>query len=102
MYWTRAYSSNEKAMRDPSYYSWMKGQRCCACQAPPPSDPHHTESGKMGGKKSDLWLVPLCRHCHSILHTTTQRKFENEWRIKSLYRQAILHRIRYLKTNAHD
>jgi len=89
-------------MRDLDYYNWTQAQRCCACQAPPPSDPHHLESGKMGGKKSDLWLVPLCRIHHTELHATTQRKFEKAWRIKSLYRQAIVHRIRYLKTQDHD
>ena len=53
----------------------------------------------MGGKKSDLWAVPLCRTCHTELHSTTLKEFEQRWQIRrSLYRYAIMHRIRYLQS----
>lgn len=39
---------------------------CCACGAPPPSDPAHVRSRGAGGKDADV--VPLCRKHHDEQH----------------------------------
>ena len=36
---------------------------CCACGAPPPSEPSHVRTRGAGGEASDQ--TPLCRFCHS-------------------------------------
>lgn len=47
---------------------------CCACNAPPPSDPHHEPTRGAGGKDRDT--VPLCRSCHDRVHIHGLRAFE--------------------------
>lgn len=45
--------------------------RCCICNAPPPSDPHHVKSRGAGGTDADY--VALCRRCHDGLHRHGER-----------------------------
>ncbi len=40
---------------------------CCACQAAPPSDPHHVTSRGAGGTDRDV--IALCRNCHRRFHS---------------------------------
>ncbi|HDN1306513.1 DUF968 domain-containing protein [Escherichia coli] len=54
----------------PVYTRWVKTQKCMTCgnQA---DDPHHIIGhglGGMGTKADDLFVIPLCRKCHSELH----------------------------------
>ena len=49
---------------------------CCACGAPPPSDPAHVVSRGAGGKDSDT--VPLCRSCHDLQHSAGIKSFQAE------------------------
>ncbi|MBO8132476.1 DUF968 domain-containing protein [Dickeya fangzhongdai] len=52
------------------YISWVKAQPCCGCGVPS-DDPHHIIGHGMGGmatKVHDLFVLPLCRVCHSELH----------------------------------
>jgi len=49
---------------------------CCACGAPPPSDPAHVRSRGAGGKDSDT--VPLCRSCHDEQHRSGIASFCEE------------------------
>lgn len=44
---------------------------CSACDASPPSDPHHLKSRGAGG--DDSWCIPLCRRCHDRLHAAGSR-----------------------------
>lgn len=39
---------------------------CCACKAPPPSDPEHVRTRGAGGLDADT--IPLCRSCHELRH----------------------------------
>lgn len=49
---------------------------CCACGAPPPSDPAHVLSRGAGGKDGDT--VPLCRRCHDLQHSQGIKTFQAE------------------------
>lgn len=47
---------------------------CCACGAPPPSDPHHFRARGFGGVKSDdSQCLALCRVCHDRVHSLGAR-----------------------------
>lgn len=50
-----------------AYLDWIRSLPCCACHAPPPSDPHHY-GPRVGRKASDYRAVPLCRPCHDAFH----------------------------------
>ncbi len=43
---------------------------CVLCYHPPPNDPHHLRSRGAGGTDEIENLVPLCRKCHTAIHTT--------------------------------
>ena len=55
--------------RDDEYLDWIRMKPCCACGAGAPSDPHHVavDGQAMGSKPSDLYVIPLCRICHTKL-----------------------------------
>ncbi|AKF20181.1 DUF968 domain-containing protein [Escherichia coli] len=66
------YLQRQKPRREemPVYTRWVKTQKCMTCgnQA---DDPHHIIGhglGGMGTKADDLFVIPLCRKCHSELH----------------------------------
>ncbi|ENI0785496.1 DUF968 domain-containing protein [Escherichia coli] len=66
------YLQRQKPQREdmPVYTCWVKTQKCMTCgnQA---DDPHHIIGhglGGMGTKADDLFVIPLCRICHSELH----------------------------------
>lgn len=66
------YLQRQKSQREemPVYTRWVKTQKCMTCgnQA---DDPHHIIGhglGGMGTKADDLFVIPLCRKCHSELH----------------------------------
>ncbi|EHW2592076.1 DUF968 domain-containing protein [Escherichia coli] len=66
------YLQRQKPQREdmPVYTRWVKTQKCMTCgnQA---DDPHHIIGhglGGMGTKADDLFVIPLCRICHSELH----------------------------------
>jgi len=62
--------------RDESYLEEQREKECLGCGSPPRGDPHHcfNSGGKHG---NDLMAVPLCRKCHSELHTS--KCTEEEW-----------------------
>ena len=53
---------------------WCRTLPCCVCGRKPPSDPHHIVSRGAGG--SDRDCVPLCRDCHTEIHTIGRDSFE--------------------------
>ncbi|EPN0543484.1 DUF968 domain-containing protein [Escherichia coli] len=66
------YLQRQKSQREemPVYTRWVKTQKCMTCgnQA---DDPHHIIGHGLGGmetKADDLFVIPLCRKCHSELH----------------------------------
>lgn len=64
-----------KPVRSRTYMDFVKGHKCCVCQAPPPSDPHHygpAGTKGMGLKTDDLRTVPLCRLCHDEFHAKAE------------------------------
>lgn len=50
----------------PAYLEMVRGRRCCNCNAPPRSDPHHEGKKGVSQKVRDTLAVPLCRRCHDI------------------------------------
>ncbi len=56
----------------------IKGLKCLICDAYPLNDAHHVRNsynGGMGQTPSDLYILPLCRKCHSYLHQKGERRF---------------------------
>lgn len=47
----------------------VKEQSCTACFCNPPVDAHHVKSVRSGGHDIVQNLMPLCRFCHSTLHS---------------------------------
>ncbi len=77
------YLQRQKPRREemPVYTRWVKTQKCMTCgnQA---DDPHHIIGhglGGMGTKADDLFVIPLCRKCHSELHAGV-KDFEEKTR----------------------
>lgn len=55
------------------YTRWVKAQQCMCCNNPA-DDPHHLighGNGGMGTKAHDLFVIPLCRAHHDMLHADT-------------------------------
>ena len=63
-----------KTVRDPKYLAFLRKQPCCVCRWIPSTscsyliEAHHTTTGGMGIKGSDLQAVPLCFACHRHVH----------------------------------
>jgi hypothetical protein len=60
--------------QNPAYLGFVRAKPCCACGAPPQSDPHHWSiRGRKGIalKPDDERTVPLCRGCHDHFHAHT-------------------------------
>lgn len=62
----RAYPKTIPA-RSPKYLKWIREQLCLKCGAVHETQAAHNNFGHggMGTKVSDLWVVPLCRVCHT-------------------------------------
>jgi hypothetical protein len=56
------------------FAEYIREQWCCCCGAPG-SDPHHVKSRGAGGQDENN-LVPLCRTCHTSVHTRGRATFE--------------------------
>lgn len=57
-----------KTIRDPKYLAWVRKQPCCMCGYKNFIATHHTQTGGMGIKGSDMTVVPLCMVCHADVH----------------------------------
>jgi len=59
-----------KPFRSKKYMDWVKTLPCCYCLTNG-SDPHHVTGlgSGMGTKNSDATCIPLCRKCHTLLHS---------------------------------
>lgn len=79
----------------PEYTRWVKRQRCCGCGGQA-DDPHHITGHGFGGagtKACDLFVIPLCRKCHRLLHDDRKAWEENNgsqllWVMRTLDRAA--------------
>jgi hypothetical protein len=87
-----------ETIRDENYLGYVRDIPCLVCAAPPPSDPHHLDSGVTGSKGDDWTCVPLCRKHHREYHSVGERKMEDRYPV-NLWKCA--HRIlrRYHKNN---
>lgn len=79
-----------KAWRSRKYLDWVKTLPCVRCFAPA-DDPHHLIGvGGMGGtgtKAPDSMVMPVCRGCHTFIHSTPEIWSEQwEWIAKTLKR----------------
>ena len=57
-----------KRVRDAGYLKFVRSLPCQLCQAPAPSNSHHTDSGGIALVGDDTSAVPLCVRCHSDIH----------------------------------
>lgn len=69
--------------RDERYLAFIRSLPCCICRIKP-CDPHHSETGGLGIKASDLTAIPLCRICHSICHAIGRETFQKKRRVDFL------------------
>lgn len=62
--------AKNKRFRSKDYRDYVKQHLCCHCLRPS-DDAHHINGveGVMSGKISDLLCIPLCRECHSKIHS---------------------------------
>ena len=69
-----------KRKKDPKHLKRVASMECCVCGWPD-SDAHHiigTKRGGMGYKSSgDDETIPLCRACHTELHTMGHKTWES-------------------------
>ena len=76
-------TSHEKPYRFEmsEYRVYIRDLGYCACspQHRPPIEAHHTETGGMGTKASDLLCVPLCWRCHHLLTAEGRRALERRY-----------------------
>ena len=81
-------------IKDETYLQFIRQQRCAVpvCRQIP--DAHHLDSRGAGG--SDYSAVPLCRQCHSELHSIGHFQFENKWGI-DLWKEAWALTLEYFK-----
>lgn len=62
----------ERRIRNPKYMETVRELPCLACRHPWNIDAHHVriaQASSTGMKVGDNWVVPLCRPCHTELHT---------------------------------
>lgn len=67
--------------RSKGYMAFIRNQPCIV-DGKVPSDSHHC-AGSAGTalKNTDLTCIPLCRWCHSSIHTIGRRSFEEQHNI---------------------
>lgn len=83
------------AIRSPKYIAWIRTLPCCGC-GQPSDDAHHIIGfdGIMGGKADDAMAIPVCRACHTTLHTdfamyaTQNLKAQMRW-LQDTLRKAV-------------
>ena len=64
-----------KTYRSEAYLSFVRTFPCCVC-GNTATDAHHTGTNRgMGIKANDLTAVPLCRKCHTELHSVGVNTF---------------------------
>lgn len=71
------------------YIEYIKQQSCCVTgrmmvnldTGKVESDPHHTETGGVGMKGSDLSCVPLLHELHQECHTMGQKSFQTKYNV---------------------
>lgn len=66
------------AIRSDAYMAWVRTLPCANCGASEPSDCHHKIGhGRVGTVKThDTEAMPLCRTCHTLLHSQGWVAFE--------------------------
>ena len=82
-------------IRDKKYIKFIREFSCVVCQAPPPSDPHHSETGGRGTKASDTTCIPLCHRHHFQVHQVGKQSFAKMYDIDYYYTTERLKGIYY-------
>lgn len=72
-----------KTPRDAKYLQWLRTQPCCMCRYEPRDGykylmhAHHTTTGGMSIKGSDMEAVPLCFACHGKMDSKRKDDIPN-------------------------
>lgn len=68
-------SAHPIATRDPGYLDFIRSRPCAFCGSEQ-TEPHHSirhlrgvSSAAMGQKGSDFLSIPVCRRCHTKIHS---------------------------------
>ena len=72
--------SKSSSIRSQSHLKNISSTRCLVCEDDPPNDAHHLRGSEVSGigqKVGDNYTVPLCRICHTLLHSIGDKTF---WR----------------------
>jgi hypothetical protein len=65
-----------KTVRDKKYLAFIRKQSCCVCGKTSGIVPHHSSTGGMGIKGSDLEAVPVCAFpCHALVQLSLKEQF---------------------------
>ena len=66
-----------KPIRNKAYLKFVASLPCAVCGVEPAGEAHHVIDAGMGGgmgtKASDLFVFPLCRLHHTLLHDNVER-----------------------------
>lgn len=77
-----------KPYRSRKYLAWVRSQDCARCMAPADDSHHLCHVGNMGGmgtKAMDLFVMPLCRGCHTEMHNNPDLwPYQWEWVVKTI------------------
>ena len=87
-----------KRYENKAYIEYIKQRPCCVTSmmivnqdsGEIESDPHHTETGGMGTKGSDLSCVPLLHELHQECHTIGRETFQKKYNIDFEFIQLAL------------
>jgi hypothetical protein len=83
----RAGDIKQKTFRSKSYLQFIRSQPCIICGKK--SEAHHSETGGMGIKASDLTAIPLCRFHHTQWHTIGRQTFLSRYDINITHLQLV-------------
>lgn len=60
----------QPAWRSDQYLAWVRQQPCRGCGVFGVVHAHHNIAMRFGSSKaSDLWAMPMCPDCHTLLHS---------------------------------
>ena len=79
----------QKTWKSKKYRDWIKTQACVMCHRPA-DDPHHIIGKGWGGagmKAPDCCAMPMCRQCHSKVHSSSDFwDMQEKWTLQTIHR----------------
>ncbi len=98
-------SDRQPRVRDNAYLAFLRRCRCLNCNAPAPCDAAHIRWAPPGSgwryvgkaeKPNDARAIPLCRSCHTLQHSMSERRFWEDILGYDPVEQCALHYERFM------